>query len=129
MTFQVPTPTNLSEIRGCVLTYIIQAPHFQSYRRAVTYDFTGDDVLKSIEDALCAQARKVIAKKPPDPGRPARWISYIREARRLLATNQDAARTAFAVGYESPTQFSREFSRRFGFTPSDLLRSAERVAA
>lgn len=41
------------------------------------------------------------------------------EARRLIQTEGKAVRTAaFEVGYESPTQFSREFSRRFGLAPS-----------
>jgi AraC-like DNA-binding protein len=32
---------------------------------------------------------------------------------------------AFAVGYESPTQFSREYSRHFGLSPrQDLARLA-----
>ncbi len=40
------------------------------------------------------------------------------EARRLIIANQDAARTAFAVGYESPSQFSREYARLFGLPPA-----------
>ena len=52
------------------------------------------------------------------------------EARRLLQTGgHSVSAAAFAVGYESPTQFSREFSRRFGLAPSDVLRPGERVAA
>jgi AraC-like DNA-binding protein len=40
------------------------------------------------------------------------------EARRLmLAENQDATAAAFQVGYESPSQFSREYSRLFGAPP------------
>jgi AraC-like DNA-binding protein len=27
---------------------------------------------------------------------------------------------AFEVGYESPTQFSREFTRKFGVTPKNI---------
>ena len=38
-------------------------------------------------------------------------------ARRLLASNMDAAQAAFQVGYESASQFSREYSRLFGQTP------------
>jgi transcriptional regulator GlxA family with amidase domain len=38
----------------------------------------------------------------------------LQAARRLLATNADAARAAYAVGYESALQFSREYSRLFG---------------
>jgi AraC-like DNA-binding protein len=40
------------------------------------------------------------------------------EARRLmLAENADATRAAYQVGYESPSQFSREYSRMFGTPP------------
>lgn len=41
------------------------------------------------------------------------------EARRLLRDEgAGVAPAAFAVGYESPTQFSREYSRAFGVAPS-----------
>lgn len=41
------------------------------------------------------------------------------EARILLtARNSTVAETAHAVGYESPTQFSRDYSRKFGLPPS-----------
>ncbi|OKH28655.1 AraC family transcriptional regulator [Calothrix sp. HK-06] len=40
------------------------------------------------------------------------------EARRLmLAENADATHAAYQVGYESPSQFSREYSRLFGAPP------------
>jgi AraC-like DNA-binding protein len=40
------------------------------------------------------------------------------EARRLMLTERlDAANAAFQVGYESPSQFSREYSRLFGAPP------------
>jgi AraC-like DNA-binding protein len=38
-------------------------------------------------------------------------------ARRLLAKAGDVARTATAVGYSSPSQFSREYTRFFGIQP------------
>lgn len=42
----------------------------------------------------------------------------LQEARRLmLADHLDAASAAFSVGYESPSQFSREYSRFFGSPP------------
>ncbi len=41
----------------------------------------------------------------------------LQEARRLLSTNADATRAAYAVGYESTSQFSREYSRLFGRPP------------
>lgn len=40
------------------------------------------------------------------------------EARRLmLSENSNAAKAAYQVGYESPSQFSREYSRMFGAPP------------
>ncbi len=42
----------------------------------------------------------------------------LQEARRLmLAERLDAATAAFQVGYESPSQFSREYNRQFGAPP------------
>ncbi len=46
-----------------------------------------------------------------------KWLR-LNEARRLMLTeNQGAATAAFRVGYESPSQFSREYSRLFGDSP------------
>ncbi|MBD3642062.1 MAG: AraC family transcriptional regulator [Marinobacter sp.] len=45
------------------------------------------------------------------------------EARRLMLTEHlDASRAAFQVGYESPSQFSREYSRMFGAPPMQDIR-------
>jgi len=42
----------------------------------------------------------------------------LQEARRLLSIETlDAASVAFKVGYESPSQFSREYRRLFGQPP------------
>jgi AraC-like DNA-binding protein len=44
----------------------------------------------------------------------------LQEARvRLLADPRDVAGAAYAVGYESTSQFSREYRRRFGASPSE----------
>lgn len=46
-----------------------------------------------------------------------KWLR-LNEARRLmLAEHLDASAAAFQVGYESPSQFSREYSRLFGDSP------------
>jgi AraC-like DNA-binding protein len=42
----------------------------------------------------------------------------LQHARRLLIADHDAARAAFAVGYESASQFSREYTRLFGAPPA-----------
>jgi AraC-like DNA-binding protein len=42
------------------------------------------------------------------------------EARNLLSTNtQKVGEVAFNVGYESPAQFSRDYSRKFGHSPRE----------
>jgi len=47
-----------------------------------------------------------------------KWLR-LNEARRLMLMGRlDVSRAAFAVGYESPSQFSREYGRLFGSAPS-----------
>lgn len=47
----------------------------------------------------------------------------LQEARRLLLSEvTDAADVAFRVGYESPSQFSREYSRMFGLPPREDIK-------
>lgn len=55
----------------------------------------------------------------------------LNEARRLMLTeNLDALATTFKVGYESPSQFSREYSRLFGAPPSkDIKNLRETILA
>lgn len=53
-----------------------------------------------------------------------KWLR-LNEARRLMfAERLDATTAAFQVGYESPSQFSREYSRSFGAPP---MRDIERL--
>jgi AraC-like DNA-binding protein len=42
----------------------------------------------------------------------------LQEARRRLIADPDAARAGYAVGYESASQFSREYARLFGAPPA-----------
>lgn len=52
-----------------------------------------------------------------------KWLR-LQEARRLmLAEGFDAASAAFRVGYESPSQFSREYSRLFKESPARDIKS------
>ncbi|WP_395943502.1 AraC family transcriptional regulator N-terminal domain-containing protein [Brevundimonas sp.] len=55
----------------------------------------------------------------------------LREARaRLLSGADGAAETGFAVGYDSPSQFSREYARQFGLPPArDAARMRESLMA
>ena len=48
----------------------------------------------------------------------------LNEARRLMLTERmDASSAAFEVGYDSPSQFSREYSRQFGSPPMRDIRN------
>lgn len=52
------------------------------------------------------------------------------EARRLMLTEHlDAATAAYRVGYESPSQFSREYSRQFGAPPRRDMAGLRPLAA
>ncbi len=50
-----------------------------------------------------------------DTGQPE--SGHRRVGRMLLGEGLDAAEAAFRVGYESPSQFSREYRRMFGAAP------------
>jgi len=54
----------------------------------------------------------------------------LQEARRLmLSENIDAASAAFQVGYESPSQFSREYRRLYGVPPVRDIETIRKQAA
>ncbi|MNV93646.1 Bifunctional transcriptional activator/DNA repair enzyme AdaA [compost metagenome] len=58
---------------------------------------------------------------------PLQFQKYLRliEARRLmLSESATASRAAFAVGYESVPQFTREYGRMFGQSPARDTRAA-----
>jgi AraC-like DNA-binding protein len=56
-----------------------------------------------------------------------KWLR-LNEARRLMLTDHvDAATAAFHVGYESPSQFNREYSRLFGAPPLRDITSLRQV--
>lgn len=46
----------------------------------------------------------------------------------MLTDEMDAATAAFRVGYESPSQFSREYSRLFGAPPLRDIKNLRRMA-
>ncbi|WP_018415983.1 AraC family transcriptional regulator [Teredinibacter turnerae] len=53
----------------------------------------------------------------------------LHEAKRLMLNNQlDASSAAYQVGYESPSQFSREYSRMFGAPPKKDIEKIRRQA-
>jgi len=46
-----------------------------------------------------------------------KWLRLTEARRLMLAEGHDAATAAFQVGYESPSQFNREYNRLFGAPP------------
>ena len=57
-----------------------------------------------------------------------KWLR-LNEARRLMLNeDSDAASAAFEVGYESPSQFSREYTRLFGAPPKRDIEGLRRRA-
>lgn len=57
-----------------------------------------------------------------------KWLR-LNEARRLMLNESlDAASAAFEVGYESPSQFNREYSRLFGAPPKRDIEGLRRKA-
>lgn len=98
----------------------------QSHQIARVIDWLKENFTQPLSiDGLAAQAsmststfhhhfRSMTARSPLQFQKQLR----LQEARRLmLAERMDAANAAFQVGYESPSQFSREYSRQFGAPP------------
>ncbi len=46
-----------------------------------------------------------------------RWLRLNEAKRLMLNEHMEVANAAFKVGYESPSQFSREYGRMFGTPP------------
>lgn len=70
--------------------------------------------------SLHAHFKKVTAMSPLQYQK----LIRLQEARRLLLSEvSDAAEVSYRVGYESPSQFSREYARMYGLPPiSDMKR-------
>jgi AraC-like DNA-binding protein len=52
-------------------------------------------------------------------------LRMIEAKQMLIAGHHSVSSAAFEVGYESPTQFSREYKREFGHSPADDLTSCD----
>lgn len=57
-----------------------------------------------------------------------KWLRLNEAKRLMLNEHMDAAGAAFEVGYESPSQFSREYSRLFGAPPKRDIEALRRQA-
>ncbi len=57
-----------------------------------------------------------------------KWLRLTEARRLMLVQGADASAAAFDVGYESPSQFSREYARQFGEPPSRDVREVSSAA-
>jgi AraC-like DNA-binding protein len=57
-----------------------------------------------------------------------KWLRLNEAKRLMLNEHLDAANAAFQTGYESPSQFSREYARLFGVTPKRDINGLRRSA-
>ncbi|MFL6610791.1 MAG: helix-turn-helix transcriptional regulator, partial [Pseudomonas sp.] len=57
-----------------------------------------------------------------------KWLRLNEAKRLMLNEHLDVASAAYQVGYESPSQFSREYSRLFGASPKRDIAALRRLA-
>lgn len=93
---------------------------------------------KSVEKLLGKLSREIAQRTPctgdfptASPLRYQKWLR-LNEARRLMLNEHyDVTTAAYAVGYESLSHFSREYTRMFGQSPkrdiTELRESAGKV--
>ncbi len=117
--------------------FAIIGSHAQSIARVIrmiSQDYSKplriDDLAKEVNmspSALHSQFKQVTAMSPIQYQK----LIRLQEARRLLLSEtSDAATVGFNVGYESPSQFSREYARMYGLPPiSDVKRVRTSLSA
>lgn len=95
------------------------APAIQYIEKNFTETITIDDLTKVA--AMSATSLHEAFKKTTSLS-PIQFIKKLRlhNAYMLLTTGSNATESAFASGYSSPAQFSREFKRQFGVSPSEV---------
>lgn len=129
-----------------IIYWILQSPHGEALEQMALEGSNGskireviDHIINNYEDPFRIEELAQIANmsasslhrhfKGVTAMSPIQFQKQLRlqEARRLLlADSTDIADVAFRVGYESQSQFSREYSRMFGFPPRvDLTRLRE----
>ncbi len=110
----------------------------QSHQIARTIDWLKGNFSQPLRiDDLAAQARMSTSTfhhhfRSMTALSPLQFLKQLRlqEARRLMLTERmDAATAAFQVGYESPSQFSREYNRMFGAPPLRDIKSLRQMPA
>ncbi len=93
----------------------------RSFREALVVAELARDVGMSVS-AFHRQFKAVTASSPLQYQKELRLL----EARRILRTGSiSVSAAAYEVGYESPNQFSREYTRKFGHPPKNDLTKAD----
>ena len=88
-----------------------------------------DDLASTVRMSTSAFHHHFRALTAMSPLQYQKWLR-LHEARKLMLTERlDAANAAFLVGYESPSQFSREYSRMFGAPPLRDIKSLNQMVA
>lgn len=88
-----------------------------------------DDLAKQVNMSTSTFHHHFRALTAMSPLQYQKWLR-LNEARRLmLSENQDASTAAFQVGYESPSQFSREYGRLFGAPPLRDITNLRQISA
>ena len=96
----------------------------ENFARQLRIEDLADHIGMSVS-SFHAHFKRVTAMSP----RQYQKLLRLQEARRLLLTDAlDAATAAFRVGYQSPSQFSRDYRRAFGAPPGADSRQSRRVA-
>ncbi|MFP5239196.1 MAG: AraC family transcriptional regulator N-terminal domain-containing protein [Acidobacteriota bacterium] len=115
----------------------IAAAGTQSHQIAQAIDWLRDNYARHLRvEDLAAQAsmspstfhRHFRALTAMSPLQFQKWLR-LHEARRMMLTDRmDASSAAFQVGYESHSQFNREYSRMFGAPPLRDIKSLRSMA-
>ncbi len=98
-------------------------------RQNYTAGFSVDELARSYGMSVSALHHKFKAITTMSPLQYQKQLR-LQEARRLLVSGQmDATTAALEVGYESPSQFNREYRRLFGLPPLKDVRSFRQSAS
>jgi AraC-like DNA-binding protein len=89
-----------------------------------TKSLSMDDLAKQASMSSATFHRHFKAVTSMSPLQYQKQLRLLEARRLLLAKNVDATQAAYQVGYESPSQFSREYSRMFGAPP---IKDVERL--
>ncbi|EJE52446.1 DNA-binding domain-containing protein, AraC-type [Acidovorax sp. CF316] len=98
----------------------------QSIRRDFAQPLRVEDLARTAAMSSSAFHRHFKAVTAMSPMQYQKRIRLLQARTLLVVGGQSVTRAAFEVGYESPTQFSREYARAFGLAPR---RDAQQIMA